>query len=236
MFNTTEIEKTIGIAFKDKKWLKQAFTHRSYLNEEREGERVSNERLEFLGDAILEFWISEKLFKLFPDYPEGKLTNLRSRLVCTSSLAKISRQLNLGNFLLLSRGEEKENGRENPSLLANTLEALIGAIYQDQGLKKTAIFLEKQLGEEIKKTARQSLLKDYKSYLQEVIQEKEKITPTYKLLKSSGPAHKKEFVFAAMAGKKKIGEGRGASKQEAQQQAAQQALEKLGVIAKQSKK
>ena len=114
MFNPTEIEKTISIAFKDKKWLKQAFTHRSYLNEEKEGERVSNERLEFLGDAILEFWISEKLFKFFPDYPEGKLTNLRSRLVCTSSLAKISRRLNLGNFLLLSRGEEKEKGRETP--------------------------------------------------------------------------------------------------------------------------
>ena len=114
MFNTTEIEETIGITFKDKKWLKQAFTHRSYLNEEREGERVSNERLEFLGDAILEFWISEKLFKLFPDYPEGKLTNLRSRLVCTSSLAKISQQLNLGNFLLLSRGEEKEKAEKTP--------------------------------------------------------------------------------------------------------------------------
>jgi len=235
MFKIAETEETIGITFKSKKWLKQAFTHRSYLNEDREGERISNERLEFLGDAILEFWVSEKLFTLFPNYPEGKLTNLRSLLVCTSSLAKISRRLNLGNFLLLSRGEEKENGRENPSLLANTFEALIGAIYQDQGFKKTAAFLEKQLGEEVKKTARQSLLKDYKSYLQEIIQEKERITPAYKLLKSSGPAHKKEFVFAAMAGKKKIGEGRGASKQEAQQQAAQQALEKLGAIAKENK-
>ncbi|MBP8590869.1 ribonuclease III [Candidatus Shapirobacteria bacterium] len=235
MFNPSEIEKTIGIIFKDKNWLKKAFTHRSYLNEERGGERVSNERLEFLGDAILEFWISEKLFNLFPDYPEGKLTNFRSRLVCTPSLAKISRRLNLGNFLLLSRGEEKENGRENPSLLANTFEALVGAIYQDQGLKKTAAFLEKQLKKEIKKTARQSLLKDYKSYLQEIIQEKEKITPSYKLLKSSGPAHKRKFVFAAMAGGKKIGEGRGASKQEAQQKAAQQALEKLGLVAKESK-
>lgn len=235
MFEPTEIEKIVGVVFKNKKWLRQAFTHRSYLNEEKKGEKISNERLEFLGDAILEFWISEKLFTSFPDYPEGKLTNLRSRLVCTPSLAKISRQLNLGSFLLLSRGEQKENGRENSSLLANTFEALIGAIYQDQGFEKTASFLEKQFSEEIKKTAQESLLKDYKSYLQEVIQEKEKITPTYRLLKSSGPAHQKEFIFAAMAGRKKIGEGRGASKQEAQQKAAQQALEKLGVIAKENK-
>jgi len=232
MFSYTKIEKTIGVKFKNKALLKKAFTHRSYLNEHSKLNLSSNERLEFLGDAILELWVSDQIFNLFPNHPEGYLTNFRAKVVCTESLAKIAQKLNLGSFLLLSRGEGKEGGRQNRSLSANTLEALIGAIYEDQGLRAVQGFLKKNILPQIKKITKEPILKDYKSLLQEVIQKKGKIAPDYRLIKSSGPDHNKTFVFTVLADNRKVGEGKGKTKQTAQQNAAQKALESLNIIAK----
>ena len=232
MFSYTKIEKIIGVKFKNKALLKRAFTHRSYLNEHSKLNLSSNERLEFLGDAILELWVSDQIFNRFPHHPEGYLTNFRSKVVCTESLAKIAQKLNLGNFLLLSRGEEKEGGRQNRSLSANTLEALIGAIYEDQGLKAVQGFLKKNIFPQIQKIAKEPILKDYKSLLQEIIQEKGKIAPNYQLIKSSGPDHNKTFIFAVLANNQKIGEGKGKTKQTAQQNAARRALESLDILEK----
>jgi len=232
MFSYSKIEKTIGIKFKNKALLKEAFTHRSYLNEHPKLNLSSNERLEFLGDAILEFWVSDQIFNHFPNRPEGYLTNFRAKVVCTKSLAKIAQKLNLGNFLLLSRGEEKEGGHQNHSLSANTLEALIGAIYKDQGLKVVQNFLKKNIFPQIQKITKEPTLKDYKSLLQEVVQKKGRVAPDYQLIKSSGPDHKKTFVFAVLVNNQKIGEGKGKTKQTAQQNAAQKALESLDILKK----
>jgi len=227
MFPHQKIEKTIGIKFKNKALLKNAFIHRSYLNEHPQTRLPSNERLEFLGDAVLELWVSQQIFHLFPHYPEGKLTNLRAQVVCTSSLAQVAKQLNLGQFLLLSKGEEKEGGRKNASLLANTVEALIGALFEDQGMNTVSRFLKKHIGPQIKTAAAKPTFKDYKSLLQELVQRKKKITPEYRLIKSIGPDHQKKFTFGVFIKKKKISEGRGYSKQEAQQKAAQEALKQI---------
>ncbi|KUK78895.1 MAG: ribonuclease III [Microgenomates bacterium 39_7] len=227
MFNSKKAEATIGVTFNNKNILKQAFTHRSYLNEKPEEKLSSNERLEFLGDAILEFWVSKIIFNQFPNYPEGLLTNFRSQVVYTPSLAKIAQKISLGQFLLLSVGEEKEGGRKNQSLLADTFEALIGAIFQDQGLEKTEKFLEKNVLPRIKAVAKKKTLKDYKSRLQELVQEKYQVTPEYRLLKSQGPDHNRIFFVGLFVANKKIAQGQGPSKQKAQQQAAQKALKKL---------
>ncbi|MDD3531883.1 MAG: ribonuclease III [Candidatus Shapirobacteria bacterium] len=227
MFNPKKIEEAIGVVFNDKNILKTAFTHRSHLNEKPEEKLSSNERLEFLGDAILEFWVSRVIFNQFPKLPEGLLTNFRSRVVYTPSLADIAQKLNLGQFLLLSVGEEKEGGRENQTLLANTFEALVGAIFQDQGLKTTEKFLEKNVLPRIETVAKKKTLKDYKSRLQELVQEKFRVTPEYRLLKFEGPDHERTFLVGIFIANKKITQGQGLSKQKAQQQAAQKALKKL---------
>ncbi|MDD3679495.1 MAG: ribonuclease III [Candidatus Shapirobacteria bacterium] len=227
MFNPKKVEEVIGIVFKDKNILKQAFTHRSYLNEKPDQDLSSNERLEFLGDAILEFWVSKTIFDYFCKYPEGLLTNFRSQVVYTQSLADIAQGLNLGQFLLLSVGEEKEGGRENPGLLANTFEALIGAIFQDQGLKVTEIFLEKNVLPRIRVVAKKKTLKDYKSRLQELVQDYHRVTPEYRLLSSQGPDHDRTFLVGVFINDRKLADGQGPSKQKAQQQAAQKAFKKL---------
>ncbi|MDD5074013.1 MAG: ribonuclease III [Candidatus Shapirobacteria bacterium] len=227
MFNPKKIEEAIGVVFNDKNILKTAFTHRSHLNEKPEEKLSSNERLEFLGDAILEFWVSRVIFNQFPKLPEGLLTNFRSRVVYTPSLADIAQKLNLGQFLLLSVGEEKEGGRENQTLLANTFEALVGAIFQDQGLKTTEKFLEKNVLPRIETVAKKKTLKDHKSRLQELVQEKFRVTPEYRLLKFEGPDHERTFLVGIFIANKKITQGQGLSKQKAQQQAAQKALKKL---------
>jgi len=227
MFDIQKVEKIIGVCFKNKQLLKQAFVHRSFLNEPH-GEKISsNERLEFLGDAILEFWVSKTIFNQFPHYPEGQLTNFRSQVVNTQSLAAISRKLNLGFFLFLSQGEEKEGGRDNTSLLADTFEALIGAIFQDQGLDIVKKFLVKQVSPRIQEVSQKDTLKDFKSLLQEAVQKEKGVTPNYQLGKSHGPDHSKIFYFNVYAGKNKIGQGKGKSKQKAQQEAAKKALKKM---------
>jgi len=225
MKSLSSLEKTIKFNFKDKQLLKMALTHRSYLNEHPKEDLSSNERLEFLGDAILEFIVSEKLFALFPNLDEGILTTFRSQIVKTGSLAEVAGKFDLGDFLFLSKGEEETGGRKNRSLLANAFEALIGAIFLDQGLKKAEEFVKLFLGEKIKTINLLKNIKDYKSLFQERAQEVEKITPTYRITGASGPDHDKMFTVGAFLNKRKISQGKGKSKQEAEQKAAQKALE-----------
>jgi ribonuclease-3 len=222
-----ELEKQIGISFKDKKLLQNAFVHRSYLNENPNFGLPSNERLEFLGDAVLELIVSHRLFQKFPNLSEGKLTALRAALVKTVSLADEAKKLNLGDFLLLSKGEEEGEGRSNPYLLANTFEALVGALYLDQGLEATSGFTKERLLYKAKE-ALQSGLKDAKSLFQEKAQERHSVTPSYKTFSEWGPDHNKKFRVAVFLGKKKIAEGEGKSKQIAEEDAANEALRLMG--------
>ncbi len=224
MKNLDLLEKSIKITFKNKQLLTTALTHRSYLNEQPKENLSSNERFEFLGDAILEFIVSRRLFTLFPHLDEGIMTTLRSLIVKTDSLAEAGNRFQLGEFLLLSRGEEETGGRVNKSLLANTFEALTGAIFLDQGLEKTEEFIELSLGEKIKTIDSLENIKDYKSLFQEKAQEKKKITPTYRIINTYGPDHDKIFTVGAFLNKRKISQGKGKSKQEAEQRAAQKAL------------
>lgn len=222
-----KLEKAVKIRFKDQSLLRQALTHRSYLNEHPKLKLSSNERLEFLGDAILEFFISNTLFEKHPKLPEGDLTAMRSRVVCTDSLAKVGRKLKLGDFLFLSKGEEVSGGRKNKSLLANGVEALIGAIFLDQGRQTCEKFVLANFKTAVDNLAHDQL-KDAKSLLQEKTQERQKLTPRYKILREVGPDHAKTFIVGVFADSKKLGEGKGSSKQEAEEEAARAALEKYG--------
>ncbi len=218
--------KQLNLKFKNEKIFEQIFIHRSYLNEVKQ-DLPSNERLEFLGDAILSLVISLELFKRRPGDAEGDLTNLRAYIVKTNSLAKASKKLNLGGYLLLSKGEEIGGGRENLQILANTYEALIGGIFLDQGLEKTKEIIEKTLLPLFERELKVGPPKDAKSKLQELIQEKFRTSPYYKTVKTYGPDHAKEFLVAVHLGAKELGRGQGFSKQEAEEKAAKMALEKL---------
>lgn len=224
--NLNDFEKKIKISFSKKKLLEQAFIHRSYLNEVKEKDLSSNERLEFLGDAVLEFLTSFFLFQKFPQKNEGELTNLRATVVCTKTLSKIAKKLGLGLLLKLSRGEEKEGGRNNASILADTFEALLGAIFLDQGVKTADRFLKEQLFPSVEKMLLKENLKDPKSLFQEIVQEKIKVSPEYKVLEEVGPDHAKSFKVGVFVSGKKFGVGRGKSKQEAEEQAAKTAIDK----------
>jgi len=220
------LEKLLGITFKNKKLLAQALVHRSYLNEHPRFQLGSNERLEFLGDAVLEFIASFLLFKKLPGYPEGSLTNIRSCLVRTSTLAEIACELHLGDYLLLSKGEEELGGKQNPTLLANCFEALIGAIFLDQGIRVSRKFLLELLQPKLAEIIKKQVFKDAKSLFQEFIQGQSKITPQYRVLKEAGPDHDKTFTVGVWAGEKLWEQASGKSKQEAEEKAAQVALEK----------
>jgi ribonuclease-3 len=212
--------------FKDKKLLQLAFIHRSYLNESKDVAE-SNERLEFLGDSILSFVVSEHLYKAYPDFDEGILTNLRSLVVNTKSLAKTAKRLDFGKYLNLSRGEEDSGGRQNDSILANTVEAVIGALFLDQGIDAVKTFLFAVLIPEIETYVQKRVFKDPKSLLQEHVQAKKQNSPIYKVLHEEGPAHAKQFTIGVFVEDQQLGEGKGKSKQEAEEQAAEQALEKI---------
>ncbi len=203
-----------------------AFTHRSYLNESSKQEE-SNERLEFLGDSILSFIISSYLYKIRPGDAEGDLTNLRSYLVKTPSLAKAAKKLDLGTKLRLSKGEELSGGRENIQLLANTYEALIGAIYIEKGLEEAKQFVHETLLPLFKDEVISGPPKDAKSELQEISQNLTKQSPTYKILKTQGPDHARQFTIGVFLQGKQLGEGQGLSKQVAEEEAARKALEQL---------
>lgn len=222
-----ELQKNIGVSFKDHELLQRAFVHRSHLNEDK-NLRISNERLEFLGDAVLSFLTSHFLYEQYPDYPEGTLTNIRSSLVKTQSLATVSQSLHLGDVLMLSHGEEASGGRHNPSLLADAFEALLGAMFLDQGIETARSFLTTYLFPQTKDIVAKKTYIDYKSLLQEIVQQESRISPTYQVIKSEGPDHAKTFWIQAVVEGKVLGSGSGHSKQEAEQMAAQNALEKMG--------
>ena len=211
--------------FKNKQLFEQAFIHRSYLNEAKE-KTVSNERLEFLGDSILSFVISNELFRRYPQFNEGILTNIRSLLVNTKTLAEIAKSLGFGEFLKLSRGEEEAKGRENQSLLADSMEAYIGALFLDQGIETVSSFIADALFSKMDNIVEGKQFKDPKSLFQEYTQSTHHQSPVYKVLEENGPSHAKIFTVGAYIKDQLFGEGKGKSKQEAEEMAAKQALEK----------
>lgn len=222
--NFKKIEKTIGVKFRNQDLLVQAFVHRSYLNEHRDFPLDHNERLEFLGDAVLELVVTEHLFLNYPN-PEGELTNLRASLVNSRMLAQIANEIDFDNCLYLSRGEQKDIGKARQFILANAMEALIGAIYLDRGWDTAKKFIVKFVLSKLKEVFEKKLYLDPKSHLQELTQEQNGITPTYKVIGESGPDHAKEFEIGVYLKTKLIAKGRGLSKQEAEEEAARAALE-----------
>jgi len=217
-------EKKLGFKFKNKDLLVQAFCHRSYLNENPDFYLSHNERLEFLGDAVLELVVTEYLYQKYPKKSEGELTNWRAALVNAKVLGELAKDLDFNNFLLLSRGETKELGKARQYILANTFEALIGAIYLDQGLGSCQKFIKKYLIVKLPEIIEKGLFKDAKSRFQEEAQERVGITPSYKVLEEWGPDHAKHFIIGVFLGKELIAKGEGSSKQEAEEKAAQNGL------------
>lgn len=222
--NIAGLEKEIGIRFKDKDLLRQVFVHRSYLNENVGFDLDHNERLEFLGDAVLELVVTEHLYRNFPN-PEGELTNWRSALVRGAMLSGLAKSLGIERYLYLSKGEQKSEGKARELILANTFEALIGALYLDQGYEKARAFLEKTLLPHLAEIIDKRLYLDPKSNFQQLVQDQQGITPVYKVLSEYGPDHAKSFSIGAFVNEKLLGEGSGSSKQAAEQAAASSALE-----------
>jgi len=218
------LQKKIRVKFKNPELLAQAFVHKSYLNEHKDELSNDNERLEFLGDAVLELVTTEFLFEKFTESEEGQLTSFRSALVKGRHLAEVSKKLGLGEYLLLSRGEEKSGGSEKDYLLANTLEALIGAIYLDKGFKAAHKFISRHIIAKLGEIVKKGLHVDAKSHFQEKSQDSEGKTPEYKVLSETGPDHNKIFEVGAYLGEVLIGKGHGSSKQKAEQSAAEAAL------------
>ncbi|MEX1064052.1 MAG: ribonuclease III [Candidatus Paceibacterota bacterium] len=225
-----ELESKIGVQFNNRDVLLQALTHRSYLNENPKWHLDQNERLEFLGDAVLELAVTEYLYKNYPN-PEGELTNWRAALVNSIMLAKISEKIDLNSYLLLSRGEAKDTGRARQYILANAMEAVIGAIYLDSGYDNAAGFVTRFILDELHQILEGQTYKDYKSRFQEESQDKLGVTPTYEVMKEWGPDHAKNFQIGVFLEKELVADGSGPSKQEAQQAAAEAALKKKGWVA-----
>lgn len=225
---TAAAETKIGVTFADKSLLAQAFTHRSYLNEHRDLDRGHNERLEFLGDAVLELAVTEHLYAAYPDRDEGDLTSYRAALVNTIVLADTARALGFNDLLLLSRGEARDQGRARVSILADSFEAVIGAIYLDQGYAAAKAFIDRTLVPKLPEIVEEGLWIDAKSRLQEKAQDVLGVTPSYATVSEAGPDHDKRFVVAAMIGAEEIGRGSGKSKQDAEQEAARSGLKTKG--------
>lgn len=223
-----KLQKILGVGFSDAAILLSAITHRSYLNEHREATWDHNERLEFLGDAVLELVVTDFLFAKYVEKPEGELTAVRAALVNTVSLAEASTKLGINDYLLMSKGEAKDTGRARQYILANAFEACIGAIYMDQGYEAAKEFIAGRLFEKTEEIVRKRLWQDAKSRFQELSQEHASVTPTYETVGQSGPDHDRVFTVGVFLRREKIAEGIGRSKQEAEQQAAEKALEVKG--------
>ncbi len=217
-------ESKIGYVFTDKRLIETAFTHRSYLNENRAPGREHNERLEFLGDAVLELVVTEFLYAKYPENPEGDLTAYRAALVNTVSISDAATKLGMNDHMLLSRGEARDTGRARAIILANAFEAMIGAIYLDAGYDAAQKFIAEQLFHKTDDVVAKRLWQDAKSRFQELAQERESATPAYQLLNQRGPDHARTFVVGAYIRDERIAQGEGHSKQEAEQDAAQKAL------------
>lgn len=221
------LEKKLGIFFKNKDLLVQSFVHRSYLNENPDFKLFHNERLEFLGDAVLEHVVTEYLFLSFPDKMEGELTAWRASLVNSKILFEIAKELNFSDFLLLSQGEKKDENKSRQYILANTMESFIGGLYLDQGIEVCSKFIKEHIIKHLPRIIEGNLYKSAKSKFQEIAQEKTSITPTYSVIEESGPDHNKIFNMGVYLGKDLIAKGEGKSKQEAEEEAAKKALDKF---------
>ena len=227
MADLTAFQKIIGIPFNTLSLLEQALTHSSYFNENTGVDLSHNERLEFLGDAILGMVVAEKLYQDFPDLSEGEMTKLRAALVCRETLVHIANSISLGDYLFLGKGEKGTGGRRKAANLAGAMEALIAAIYLDRGEATAREFILKLLDEELKKVPGQGVKTDYKSQLQELLHSRKQLTPAYRLVEAVGPDHDKRFTVEVMAGGKVMGIGSGKTKKSAETEAARSALEQL---------
>jgi ribonuclease-3 len=227
MTKLSELEQRLALVFADKSLLQRALTHRSYLNEHPEFPLEDNERLEFLGDAVLDFVTGEYLYHRFPELKEGPLTSLRSALVRRKTLARFARQLDLGHDLLMGHGEAESGGRDRPAILCAAFEALIGALYLDQGLEAVQRFVEPLVRPEATLIVQERSDKDAKSQLQELAQARLHCTPRYTTVAESGPDHAKEFTVQVTIDRQVYGRGAGPSKQQAAQAAAERALERF---------
>lgn len=225
----TDFQQKINVKFNNELLLKQAFTHSSYVNEHRKRSFQDNERLEFLGDAVLELTVSKYLFTHFKKMSEGEMTKLRAAIVCEPSLVKLAKSLNFSDYILLGKGEEMTGGRERPALLADVFEAFIGALYLDQGLAEVEKFLNHFVFPKISEGIFAAVV-DYKSQLQEAIQQESLGEIKYHIIEEKGPAHNREFVSEVLLNDKSMGIGVGRSKKEAEQHAAEEALKKIDVI------
>lgn len=224
MGNLLKLEEKLSLKFNNQDLLLQALTHRSYLNENPSFRFGHNERLEFLGDAVLELVVTERLYDQFPEKPEGELTSLRAALVNSKMLAEVSVDLGINDYLMLSRGEAKDVGRARQFILANAFEALVGALYLDQGYETSSKFIVGVLMPKLNEVFEKKLYKDPKSLFQEEAQDRLGITPTYEVIREWGPDHDKHFILGVYLGKELIAEGEGPSKQAAQEEAARNGL------------
>lgn len=227
-----DFQRVIRYRFKNKNLLNQALTHRSYAHESPKTKIADNERLEFLGDSILGLAISDYVYRQFPDYQEGAMTQLKSMLVSRATLASLARKLEVGKSLMLGKGEARSGGDEQARNLVGALEALIGAIYLDGGFKKAYKFIESQFKDELKNAFENGTKKDYKSIFQEHTLKRYKLTPHYKVTQEVGPEHKKHFEVGVFLGSEIYGKGRGNNKKSAEQDAAYEALLKMGLLDK----
>ena len=221
------IQKIVDVKFKDKNLLDRALIHRSYVNESSTVKVKDNERLEYLGDSVLGLIVNEYLFKRFEEYPEGDLAKIKSAVVSEPTLAKIGREIKLGNYLLMGKGEELSGGRDRSSILANSFEALIGAVYLDQGLKACRNFILSLLKKDIERIDRMTYLRDPKTTLQEYVQKKYKERPVYEVMEEKGPDHKKEFHVRLIINGTEVSKGVGSSKRKAEMVAAEHILKKI---------
>lgn len=228
MKDFTQFERAIGITFVNKTILTQAFIHRSYINENPRSGLEHNERLEFLGDAVIELVVTDYLYRNYPTQHEGDLTAYRSALVNAVIMGEVATALNMNDYLLLSKGEQKDTGRARQTILANTYESFVGALYLDQGYDVCDVFVTKSLLSRLEEIIKTKSWKDAKSQIQEEAQERVGVTPAYKVIAEVGPDHDKHFTIGIFFGEKKIAEGKGRSKQEGEQKAALAALEAKG--------
>ncbi|MEK7115394.1 MAG: ribonuclease III [Patescibacteria group bacterium] len=228
MIDFSKFEKKVKVSFKDKNLLKQAFVHRSYINENPRAGIGHNERMEFLGDAVLELSVTDYLYQKYPDKTEGDLTSYRASLVNAEIISSAALELGMNDYLLLSKGEAKDVGKARQYILANVFESFVGALYLDQGYEAADKFIGKSLFNKIDEIVEKGLFRDAKSFIQEKAQEHLGVTPSYKVMKEIGPDHDKMFTVGIYFGDDFIGNGSGKSKQEAEQKAAQNALKVRG--------
>ncbi len=227
MADLTVLQQTLGVSFNDPSLLEQALVHSSYINENPSFTLVSNERLEFLGDAVLGLVVAEKIYQDLPNFTEGEMTKLRAALVCRDTLAHLARTIGLGDYLYLGKGEEASGGRRKPANLAGALEAVIAAVFLDRGPAITSDLVLRLIGEELRKAVSEGTGVDYKSQLQELVQAKKQQAPIYRVVEATGPDHDKMFTVEVRLGDTVLGRGSGKSKKMAEAEAARSALEQL---------